>query len=288
MHDPCTFMPLQTKAINVLSLAVAVTSAFCGSKYTERIIMIKNNENFIRNLNALSSDAALRWSHDRGALTNQTDHLKKLISFMEETENQRIISKLDNERNLLHQNYENAIRQKNQELENEIKIFQSKLNKKIGLSETLLANIETQLNDKLMNKNEIKKLEQISQIIIEDNIEGQFDNCFSLNTLRTEFKELLPLVKHYYLINYDKISVLKYLISRAFAYSMFPITPMQRYDLLAEINDNVDKGDLRRALFLFNNLHGWPRLLLKEWAEKCRVRLEFIQEIKCKLYLNKI
>ena len=288
MHDPCTFMSLQTKAINVLSLAFAVTSAFFGSKYTERVIMLKNNEDLIRNLNALSSEAALRWRNDRGTLTNQIDHLKELISFMEDTENERIITKLDKERNLLHQNYENAIKQKNQELENEMKIFQSNLNEKIGLFETLLVNIETQLSEKLMNRDEIKKLEQISQMIIEDNIEGQFDNCFSLNTLRNEFKELLPLVKQYYLINYDKISLLKYFISRTFAYSMFPITPMQRYDILAELNDNVDKGDLRRALFLFNNLHGWPRLLLKEWAEKCRVRLEFIQEIKCKLYLNKI
>lgn len=281
-------MSFQTKAINVLSLAAAVTSAFCGSKYTERIIMLKNNEKFIRNLNAVSSDAALRWSHDRGALTDQTDHLKKLIFFMGETENQRLITKLDSERNLLHQNYENAIKQKNQELENEIKIFQSNLNEKIERAMTSIANIDTQLNEKLMNKNEIKKLEQISQMIIEDNFEDQFDNCFSLNTLRNEFKELLPLVKHYYLINYDKISLFKYIISRAFAYSMFSVTPMQRYDILAELNDNIDKGDLRRALFLFNNLHGWPRLLLKEWAEKCRARLEFIQEIKCRLYLNKI
>lgn len=281
-------MSFQTKAINVLSLATVVASAFCGSKYTERNIMIKNNENFIRNLNLMSSDAASRWSREREELTKAIDQLKKLITFMEETESQRIINNLENERKLLHDNYENAIKQKSRELENEMKIFQSKLNEKIEHSESLLANIETQLNDKLMDKNEIKKLEQISQMIIEDNIDGQFDNCFSLTTLRDEFKELLPQVKHYYLINYDKISLFKYFLSRVFAYSMFTSTPLQRYDIFAELNDNVEKGDLRRALFIFNNLRGWPRLLLKEWAEKCRLRLEFIHEIKCKMYLNKI
>lgn len=281
-------MSFQTKSINVLSLATVVASVFCGSKYTERNIMMKNNENFIRNLNTMSSDAASRWSREREELTKTIDQLKKLITFMEGTESQRIKNNLENERKLLYDNYENAIKQKKQELENEMKIFQSKLNEKIEHSESLLANIETQLNDKLMDKNEIKKLEQISQMIIEDNINGQFDNCFSLTTLRDEFKELLPLVKHYYLINYDKISLFKYFLSRAFAYSMFTSTPLQRYDILAELNNNVEKGDLQRALFLFNNLRGWPRLLLKEWAEKCRLRLEFIHEIKCKMYLNKI
>jgi hypothetical protein len=281
-------MSLQTKAINVLSLAVAVSSAFCGSKYTERIVMLKSNENFIRNLNTLSYDAASRWSHDYEALTSKIDQLKKLISFMKETESQRIMINLEKEREILHQNYKCAIKEKFQEVENEMRIFQSKVNQKIELSGSLLANIEAQLNDKLMDKNEIKKLEQISQMIIEDKIEGPFNNCFSLSTLKGEFKELLPLVKHYNLINYEKISLLKYLISRAFAYSMFPVAPMQSYDILAELNDNVDKGDLRRALFLFNNLRGWPRLLLKDWAEKCRLRLEFTQEIKCKLYMNKI
>lgn len=250
--------------------------------------MLKNNEDFIRNLNLLSSEASNRWKLEREALMSQVSQLKKIISSLEDHETERIASKLESERSILHNKYENAIRHRIAELEHEMNAFQLNLNEKVGHSQALLTNIEYQLNDRLMNKSEIKKLEKISQMIIEDNIEGQFNNCFSLNTLRSEFSELLPLIRQYYLINYDKMTLFNFYLSRALAHLMFPNTSMQRFDILAELNANVEKGDLKRALYLFNDLKGWPRLLLKDWAEKCRMRLEFIQEIKSQLYLNKI
>lgn len=288
MLNPGSFMSSQTKAINILSLVVAMTSAFCGSKYTERLIMLKNNEDFIRSLNLLSSEASNRWKLEREALMNQVHQLKKLISSLEDHENERIASKLENERISLHNKYETAVSHRIAELEHEMHSFQSSLNEKVGHSQTLLSDIEHQLNERLVNKSELKRLEKISQMIIEDNIEGQFNNCFSLNTLRSEFSELLPLIRQYYLINHKKMTLFNFYLSRALAHLMFPYTSMQRFDVLAELNTNVEKGDLKRALFLFNNLKGWPRLLLKDWAEKCRMRLEFIQEIKSQIYLNKI
>lgn len=281
-------MSFQTKAINAISFTVALTTAFCGSKYTERLIMLKNNEDFICKLNSLSSEAKLRWKNDHEKLINQADQLKKLISFMEETENERIAGMLEEERTCLHQTYEAAIAQKSKQLEIEMKTFQSNLNERIEFSESLLVNIQSQLKDKIIEKNEIKKLEKISQMVIEDNIDGQFNNCYSVNSLRNEFIELLPIVRQYHLLNYDKISLFKFFISFTLTNSMFQNSKMQNFDILAELNANVEKGDLRRALCLFNNLNGWPRLLLKDWAEKCRRRLEFIHEIKYQLYMNKI
>lgn len=280
-------MSIQTKLINVTSFAVVLASTFAGSKCTEFLFLTKYNEKFITNINSISSHAKLKWNRANESLKTQISQLKDSIKSIENSENERIQSKLDSERKLLHEVYENATEKKKIELDDELKHFQIEVEGKLEYVGANLYKVESQLKDHLIGKEKHKELERISQMIIEDKI-GQFSNCFSLRTLREEYKSLVPIVRQYYLLNDHKISTLNYFLSKNISHMMFTDSPMRRHDVLQELNYVIERGDLHRSLYLFNNLSGWPRLILKDWAEKCRQRLEFIQEIKCQLYLNKI
>ena len=281
-------MSFQSKTINVASFAIGLTSVFVGSKYVESSILTKSNEKFINNINSLSSEAKQRWNHKLFFLKSKIENLDNLIKTMKSSETQRVHDELEEERKMLQNLYIIKTEQKKKELENDLIDFQRNMDDKIKAYEDVITKIESRLYDYVIAKNKQKNLEKISQMIVEDNIDGEFNNFYSLKRLRIEFKELLPVARQYDLFDYFKMSLIKYSFSYAISKLLFPSSSIQRFDLLAELNSCVERGDLHRSLFLFNHLKGWPRLILKDWAERCRMRLEFVQEIKSQIYLNKI
>lgn len=281
-------MSIQTKAINVTSFAIVLASAFAGSKYTESIFLTKTNHDYIQKINSMSLKAKLHWNQTEEALKAQITQLADSIKVIEESEDKRVQNKLDNERKLLHESYTNAIQQKKNELDTEMQNFQETTQKRLNSAVESLSKVETQLEAYFTEYDKHKELERISQLIIEDKIDGQFSNCFSLKTLREEFKHLITIVRQYHMLNQSNMTLFKYVTSKLIANVMFDGAPVKNYDIFHELGLAIENGDLHRSLFLFNNLKGWPRLILKDWAEKCRKRMEFVQEIKHQLYLNKI
>ena len=279
---------IQTKLINVTSFAVVMTSVFAGSKVSEFIFLTETNKKLIMNINSLYSQARSRWNETNVSLKTQVIQLTESIKFNEHTENERTRQKLEDERIALQKKFENVIERKTEELDIEMNNFQSNLNEKLKFVELSLSKLENQLKDHLIGQENNEKLEHISKMIIEDKIEGKFSNCLALNTLKEEYKSLIPIARQYYSIDYNDIGLFKYYISKFVAQMMFAGVPMQRHDIMHELSLSIERGDLYRTLFLFNNLKGWPRLILKNWAEKCRLRLEFIHEIKSQIYFNKI
>lgn len=280
-------MSAQTKIINATTIAVALSSAFFSTKYFEYKIKSKKNDDFISELNSMSSRAKLRWNNEYAILRTEANMLAKSISDLKESEDARIHTELENERIKLHKSYELAIVNKVNELEEESKKSQENLSTQLESSKIILQKIKLQLEEFLYGRRDLKKLEHISQMLIEDNV-GEFNNCYSIKKIRKEFNDLLPLVRDYSLFDYGKISVFRYFMAKNIANLMFLRAPICRFDVIYELNSLVEKGDLHRALFLFDNLRGWPRLILKDWAEKCRSRLEFVEEIKSQIYLNKM
>lgn len=281
-------MTIQTKAINLASFAIVISSVFAGSKCAQYNIMKNSNDELIEKVNKVTIEAKMKWDKNAQLLNNRIEQLRGTIELYENSENQRIQDKLESEKALLHENYEKAIMEKSSQIESEMLKFQTDLNQKLGTAESVLSKLHTRLNNYFEIREKQKELETLSRMIIEDEIEGQFDNCYSLKVLRNEFKDILPVLRKYYILNYDKISTFKYFFAGALTKLMFNGAPMEKFDLLSELSSSVENGDIHKALFLFNSLRGWPRLILKDWAEKCRLRSEFIQRVKSELYLNKL
>ena len=282
-------MTIQTKAlINLASFAIVISSVFAGSKYVQFKIVKKLYDELIEKANRISIEAKIKWNKNAQSLTNRIEQLQGTIELIENSENQRIQEKLESEKTLLHKNYEKAIMEKSSQIESEMLNFQAELNGKLGAVASILSKIDIRLNNYFEIREKQKDLERISRMILEDDIEGQFENCYSLKVLRNEFKNIMPILRKYYLMEYGTISTFKYFFAGALTNLMINGASMEKFDLLSEFDSSVQNGDLYKALFLFSNLKGWPRLIMKDWAEKCRLRLEFIQNVKSQLYLNKI
>lgn len=279
---------MQKTAINITSFAIVIASVFAGSKYIQYNIIKNLNEELIERINTASIEASMKWDKNSQLQNKKINELKTTIESMENSEVNRVQKKLESEKALLNKNFEKAILEKSLEIEAEMIKFQTDISTKLRATEAILSKIDGRLINYFEVKDNQKDLEKISQMIIEDDFEGQFDNCYSIKVLRNEFKDVLPVVKKYYLLDHNSVSTFKYFFAGALTKLMFNEAPMEKFDVLSELNSSVQSGDLHQALFLFNSLKGWPRLILKDWAEKCRLRLEFIQKIKSQLYLNKI
>ena len=278
----------QTKAINIASFVIVISSVFAGIKFVQYNTVKSLNEELIERINRSSIEARTKSDKNTQLLSKQIEQLRAAIDTMENFENQRIQEKLESEKILLQKKYEEAYLEKSLQIESEMIKFQSDFNGKLRATESILTKIDGRLKHYFQFKEDQKDLEKICQMIIEDDIEGQFDNCYSLKVLRKEFQDVLPIVKKYYIMNSANISTLKYFFTNAVVKLMFSEAPMGKFDVLSELNLSVKNGDLHKALFLFDSLTGWPRLILKNWAEKCRMRLDFIQKVKSQLYSNKI
>lgn len=281
-------MAMQTTAINIASFAIIISSVFAGSKFVQFNIVKNLNDELIERVNKVSIDAKLKWDKNSQLQNKRINELRTTIESIESSEDQRIQEKLETEKSLLNKNYEKAILEKSSEIEGEMIKFQTDINSKLRTTESFLSKIDGRLFNYFKIKENQKDLEKISQMIIEDDFEGQFDNCYSIKVLRNEFRDVFPVLKKYYLMDHNDVSTLKYFFAGALIKLMFNEAPMEKFDVLSELNSSVQSGDLQKALFIFNSLKGWPRLILKDWAEKCRSRLEFIQKVKSQIYLNKI
>lgn len=270
------------------SFIFVVSSVFAGSKYMQFNIVKNINEKFVEQMEEISSSTKFKWNENAQLLNNRIKQLSMKLETIQSSENQLIQEKIESEKSLLQKNYEKAILEKFNEIGEEMDKYKDELNGKIKATESILENLDGRLNNfHEINKNQ-KDLEAISQLLIEDNIDCRFDNCYSLKVLRSEFKCIFPLLRKYYILSYTDFSTLKYFLSGIIIKLTFEDASIENFDLLSELNSAIQKGDLHNALFLFNSLKGWPRLLLKDWAEKCRLRLEFIQKVKSQLYLNKL
>lgn len=281
-------MAMQTTAINIASFAIVISSVFAGSKFVQYNIIHDLDEKLIERINKASIEAKMKWDKKSQMQNKRIKELRTMIESMENSENQRIQKRLESEKALLNTNYERAILEKSSEIEGEMIKFQKDINTKLRGTELILSKIDSRLINFFKIKENQNDLEKISQMIIEDDFEGQFDNCYSIKALRNEFKDVLPVVKKYYLMDHNNVSTLKFFFAGALIKLMFNEAPMEKFDVLSELNSSIQGGDLHKALFIFNSLNGWPRLILKDWAEKCRLRLEFIQKVKSQIYLNKI
>lgn len=281
-------MPIQTKVINLASIVVILSSAMAGSKFTQFKILRKINEKYVFDINDTFSDVKKDWRSKVISLRSEVEGMKRMIKILENSENDRVSMKIEEEKKFLQESSRKIVQNKIKELDESMLSYQSKLQEKLNTTESVLNTLSIQIQDQNIGKEKQMKLEKISLMIIEDNLGNKFKNCYALISLNNEFKHLIPLVRQYYLMNYEKINLFKYFMSANLARFMFSNSPMQNFDVLTELNNCVERGDIHKSLFLFNQLKGWPRLILKQWAEKCRLRLELIQEIEAQLYLNKI
>lgn len=277
-------MPLQTNAINA---AILLSSFFLGSKIIEFKIISEQNEKHYRDLNKLTESSRLRWTSNLKKLEIEVKNMKEEFERQANSEAKRIEQGLISEKSRLKNEYDSKITEQMKIMEEELIKFKNEVNHDIIRTQKSLVTAQAQLDEFRESKIELKKLEDLGKKIIEDESFGSLDKSFSMRVLHNELIGLLPILRQYFLITTSNFSIFNYYFSKAFSELLFVDSPFMKSDILAELKSSFEKNDLNRALFIFNKLEGWPRLILKDWAEKCRKRLEYIDEIKYKLYLNK-
>jgi hypothetical protein len=280
-------MPIQTNAINAAYLAIGLTSFFGGSKFMEYRLMSKKNKTFIENINYMSSKAIEVWAKKIATIENQLESMRASYNALIESENEHVERMLETERERLKEQTRSLITNKERQMELEAQHFYENIQGKIKANESLIMKLETQINARYYGKEkEIELIKTCHSIIEEDN--DQLENTHSLSKIKQEFRTMYPILRQYYSLSTGTISTLAYFVSYSFGLLIFNRSPIEKYDVLAELHSCVENGDLKGIIFIYNTMKGWPRLILKDWTEKCRQRLEFVDGIKRQLYLNKI
>ena len=277
-------MSLKTNAINA---AVLLSSFFMGSKIVEFKIFTNRNDNYIEDLNILANNSKIICLSKLNKLTSEIKRLRLESESRLNSEAQRIENNLSSEKIRLKNEFDTKMAVQVKIMEDELLKFKNEVIDDISNARASFNTLGKQLDEFKASKIEMKKLEDLSKRIIEDESFGSLDQRLSMTCIYEELNGMLPILRQYDLNSASNFSVFGYYCSKAFSKLLFVGSSMMKSDIIDELKLSVEKNDLHRTLFIFNKLEGWSRLILKDWAGKCKKRLEFIDEIKYKLYLNK-
>ena len=140
-------MTIQTKAINLASFAIVISSVFAGSKCAQYNIMKNSNDELIEKVNKITIEAKMKWDKNAQLLNNRIEQLRERLNCMKIQKIKEFKTNSESEKALLHENYEKAIMEKSSQIESEMLKFQADFNQKLGTAESILSKLDTRLNN---------------------------------------------------------------------------------------------------------------------------------------------
>ncbi len=279
---------LKTIAINVLELVTAGASTYAGVKFIEHRQNTNEFEDFKADQRKREKQLKDRYTQELGAKEEQMKELEMQLSLFEMDENERIkqFKRLEAEKlqKLAQSIIESHLEASTAKLNN----FMASLSDRLIAAEFILADMAIDLNQLENSKKEQRALEDLAVKIVADDVDALGRNYCSMDALKKDFTSLTPLIRQYNIQKESHFSLGTYLCSFLLSKAMFTDVPTNKNDVFHHIKTALDSGQLILALRLYQTLQGWPRMILRDWADRCYTRLECIQEIQGKLYLNKL
>lgn len=280
-------MGLQTNGINGLSVMLAASAAVAGSKIAEYCIMTRLNEDETRRRLALDLTSRRHLDNLLRDHRHQVEELQGIVATLEAAKDKRVETEVKGEKDRLRALAEGAVARQLDLVAERMRVFQRNLLERLAHSEHMLLDLAVKLEHYRVQQGKQQRLERLCRMIVAEDAEAAGRDYCSMESIHKELRELLPLARQYSLLDSGAFSILRYCASSCMSKMLFLKAPLRPADLLHEIDVAVEKGDLIYSLFLFNKLHGWPRLILRDWSEKCRQRLVYIHEVQHSLYMNK-
>lgn len=269
---------VQTNAVSVVFIFL---SAYIGSKITENKII----ENFNIKNSLISKEFCnnIRKSHNNQVkkLEIKITELTNSVKTIQNSEAERVMMEIQSEKLKLIEKNEDILNQRSKEIEKKVISDYIELQNRMKAAEITCQKLEKALHDQISLKENERHFEKLSLSIIEENVPS----------LGKEFNDLLPLVRQYIIMDSgsnNNQTIFKYFLSHFIQKVIFTRVPVERHDIIDEIGKSINMGNMYTAIYLFNHLRGWPRLILKDLIEKCRDRLEYKNDIQVQLYTNKL
>ncbi len=279
---------LQTNAINILAVLTACGTTFIGSK----VVQAKLQQNLLQEWQReqKQKDKLVQAEHLR-VLQERQDKIKELLSrldLLELNEDERLKRFKFEESEKLRKQSDSILQKHIQSSTERVNSFLNSISDRLKASEVILCEISGDIHELEAQKREQVHLEHISRKIVADDVDALGRNYCSIDSLLKEFQSLLPIARQYASQTSSKFTLFKYFSSYWLSRLMFKDAPAKTNDPLYAIAASLERGELIMALQLYQLLRGWPRLILREWAGRCYDRLEYIEEIQSRIYLNKL
>ena len=279
---------LKTIAINIFELIATSASTFAGAKFIE--YRWKENELDVVKAEQLKREKKLKDRHaqELSEKEEKVQDLQARLSIFEMDENARLKEFKCQEAEKLQKHAQSLIQKHLEASTAKINSYLSSLSERLLAAELIITDMEADLNDIENAKKGQKDLEQLAAKVVADDVDALGRNYCSMDALKKEFTNLVPLLRQYSTQKSSQFTLFKYLMSSLLSRAMFTDSPAGKDDVIYHIQSALDSGQLILALRLYQSLQGWPRLILRDWADRSYTRLECIQEIQSSLYLNKL
>lgn len=275
--------------INALELLFVASSAFSGAKFIERRFKQEEIDQLQRVHNRERRKLEDKHQQEIAAKQEALQELERRLSLFEMDENDRLKEFKHREIEKLHLTAQYVLQKHLEASTKKLNSYMDSLSCRLIAAEIIMTELMNDLDNLKAVKQEQQELEELAAKVVADDVDALGRNYCSMDALNREFTTLIPLLRQYSIQNSSSnFSLFKYLMSYWLSRAMFTDSPTCRNDPIYAIQRSLASGQLVQALIIYQRLQGWPRLILRDWADRCYTRLEYIQEIQGRLYMNKL